>query len=658
MFAAPSSPATVAAWGLSEAGQGAGRARNGALTMSGLALLTMGRPPATDGAPLHGPPAASRERALPVSRERPIGDRRKGHRGGTRGAGPLALALLPALLGAPALAQETPSDPSQTEPAQTSPARTASEPATAGRALRPAFEAPTALRGSGAFSAPAPLGSGAGTSPAPAAEGAGEEPSVARLPRFRSAPSLPGSASAQGTPARPSVLRLRAAPPRRIGSATRQITQTRTQQTVTDLRLTPVIQTPVSGVPLPTPILGLGLPNATGLLLGTALRRPIPPDTAYAPLGIRLGTFTLLPAFTQSVGYDSNPDQIGGSRPRPSLTLRSEAELALRSEWSASELAAEMRGSYLEYPQNPEASRPNAVGTARMRIDVDRDTRVDLETRFLLDSQRLGSPDLGAGGATSRPLFATYGATAGVQENFNRLQLSLRGSIDRSVFEDAQLGNGTTIIQSDRDANQYGLRLRAGYEISPAITPFVETFLDTRIYDTPVDQFGLRRDSDGVAFTAGAAVQLNSTLTAEVSAGLQHRSYVDRTLQDINAPVVNAALVWSVSPLTTVRFNQQTGVIETAVPGSSGAFTDAATLEVQHDLLRNLSITVGAAYLSTNYDGVRIRERGYSATARFDYRFNRWLALRGSYIYSTLNSTIPLSTYEAHTVLLGVRVNP
>ncbi len=598
---------------------------------------------------------------LPVSRERPIGDKR----GGRRRA--LALALLPGLLvpliAPPALAQETP-DPAPSEPAparapgpaSASPSRV-TEPATAGRARRPVFDAPTALRGSGAFSTAAPLGGDPAGNPAPAASGE-EEPTVARLPRFRTAPSLPGSAAAQGTPARPSLLRLRAAPPRRLGSATRQITQMRTQQTVTDLRLTPVIQTPVSGVPLPAPILGFGLPNAAGLLLGTALRRPIPPDTAYAPLGIRLGTFTLLPAFTQSIGYDSNPDQIGSTRPRSSLALRSEAELALRSEWSASELTAEMRGSYLEYPQNPEASRPNAVGTARMRIDVDRDTRVDLETRFLLDSQRLGSPDLGAGGATTRPLFATYGATAGVQETFNRLQLSLRGSIDRSVFEDAQLGNGTTIIQSDRDANQYGMRLRAGYEISPAITPFVETFLDTRVYDTPVDQFGLRRDSDGIAFTAGAAVALNSTLTAEISGGLQHRSYVDRTLPDIDAPLINAALVWSVSPLTTVRFNQQTGVIETAVPGSSGAFTDAATLEVQHDLLRNLSITLGGAYLATNYDGVRIRERGYSATARFDYRFNRWLALRGSYIYSTLNSTIPLSTYEAHTVLLGVRVNP
>ncbi|EHP87718.1 hypothetical protein MetexDRAFT_5590, partial [Methylorubrum extorquens DSM 13060] len=112
------------------AGQGERAPRNGTLTMPGVAPLTMERRPDTERRPVHGPPAVSRERALPVSRERPNGDKR----GGRRGA--FALALLPALLGGPALAQETP-DPSQAEPAPSTAsnplARSPSEPATAGR---------------------------------------------------------------------------------------------------------------------------------------------------------------------------------------------------------------------------------------------------------------------------------------------------------------------------------------------------------------------------------------------------------------------------------------------------------------------------------------------------------------------------------------------
>nr|WP_137827355.1 outer membrane beta-barrel protein [Methylobacterium sp. L1A1] len=496
--------------------------------------------------------------------------------------------------------------------------------------------------------------------PSPAAT---EDDSVARLPRFRTGSPTTGGASVNG--ARPSLLRQRAAPARRLGSPTKQVTQIRTQQSTTDLRLSPVIQSPVSGIPLPTSIAPLGLVNPAGILglglglgFGNAFRAgPNAVDPAYAPLGYRLGTFTILPAFTQSLGYDTNPNQTVARAAQPSLILRSEAELSVRSDWSQAEFTSEMRGSYLEYPDNPDASRPNAVGVSRLRVDANRDTRIDVETRFLVDTQRTGSPDLNAATAT-RPLFASYGATVGVQQNFNRLQLSLRGSIDRQVFEDARLSNGAVIRQSDRDANQYGLRLRAGYEVSPVFTPFVETLIDTRIYDTPVDQAGLRRDSDGIAFTAGASIEINRALTAEISAGLQLRSYVDRALRPIDAPLVNTALVWAVSPLTTVRFNQQTGVIETSVPGSSGAFTDVASLEVQHDLFRNLSINLGATYLANTYEGVRIRERGYSAFARLDYRFNRWLTFRGSYIWSTLTSTGANSSYEGHAVLLGVRVNP
>ncbi|WP_232629831.1 outer membrane beta-barrel protein [Methylobacterium sp. Leaf118] len=559
--------------------------------------------------------------------------------------------------------------------AQEPPAEAAAsgDAASTGRPRRPAaFETSPSQRGTSLTSPATPSRSGTfGTASGSAfgSEGnaAGSDASVSeegvsRLPRFRTgAPGLTdGSAAGLGPGGRPSLLRQRAIPPRRLGSATRVITQTRTQQSVTDLRLTPVIRSPVSGLPLPTAIAPLGLVNPANLLgfgLGIGAPGPLTVDPAYAPLGLRFGAFTVLPAFTQSIGYDTNPNQTLAARARPSLALRSEGEVAIRSDWSQAEFTSEMRGSYLDYPDNPEASRPNAVGVSRLRLDANRDTRIDVETRFLLDSQRAGSPDLNAAAAV-RPLFASYGATVGVQETFNRLQLSLRGSIDRQVFEDARLSDGTVIRQSDRDANQYGVRLRAGYEISPAITPFVETLIDTRVYDTPIDQFGLRRDSDGIAFTAGARVELSRVLSAEVSAGLQHRSYVDRSLRPIQAPLVSAALIWSVSPLTTVRFNQQTGVIETSVPGSSGAFTDVASVEVQHDLLRNLTITLGGTYLANTYDGVPIRERGFSTIARLDYRFNRWLTFRGSYLYSTLTSTSANSSYDGHAVLLGVRVNP
>ncbi|WP_244498910.1 outer membrane beta-barrel protein, partial [Methylobacterium sp. GXS13] len=60
-----------------------------------------------------------------------------------------------------------------------------------------------------------------------------------------------------------------------------------------------------------------------------------------------------------------------------------------------------------------------------------------------------------------------------------------------------------------------------------------------------------------------------------------------------DAPVGTAGLLGSGGPRTPVRFTAATGVTETTILGSSGILTEVATVELQHDLLRNLSIVFG-----------------------------------------------------------------
>jgi hypothetical protein len=561
--------------------------------------------------------------------------------GSLRGLALTAAALLAGTGGATAQALRTDTNPSFGTTAQTDPSAEGSRDAATASSPRPLQPSDTGAGVSAAGDAPEG-DSGAGTLRPPS-----------RAPRGS---LVSGASSAPNNRALGTLLRLRAAPARRFGSATTRITRQITQASPTDIRLTPVVRTAVVGVPLPTvlPLAGIQTP---GFLFAGALRQPLAVDQAYAPLGIKLGTFTFLPGFQQSIGYDTNPEQITRLAAKPSVALRTEADLAFRSDWSASELSGELRGSYLEYPDNPAASRPNGTGVTRLRIDASRDTRIDVEGRFLIDTQRTGSPDLNAGTAT-RPLVTSYGTTVGATQVFNRLQLSLRGLVDRSQFEDARLGDGTVITQSDRNLNQYGLQLRAGYEISPSLTPFIDVLADTRVYDLRVDSTGTRRDSDGLTLSAGSTIALTRFISGELSAGLQHRTYNDPTLRDLTAPVMNAALIWTASPLTTVRLNATAGIVETAVAGSSGVRTQAVNLEVQHDLLRNLSLIGGLTFAQSDYDRVNISERGFSGTARIDYRFNRWLTMRGTYVYQQVNSTTASASFRSNTWLLGLRVNP
>jgi hypothetical protein len=66
------------------------------------------------------------------------------------------------------------------------------------------------------------------------------------------------------------------------------------------------------------------------------------------------------------------------------------------------------------------------------RYDFSRDTRFEGEGRFLLGTDNPGSPNLQAGLA-KLPIFTTLGATAGMAQRFNRLDVAVKGSMDRTT---------------------------------------------------------------------------------------------------------------------------------------------------------------------------------------------------------------------------------
>ena len=63
-----------------------------------------------------------------------------------------------------------------------------------------------------------------------------------------------------------------------------------------------------------------------------------------------------------------------------------------------------------------------------------------------------------------------------------------------------------------RAFDQYAGILRLGYEIDPGLKPFVEVDEDTRVHDSPVDNFGEDRNSNGSSAKLGADLNLFGSL--------------------------------------------------------------------------------------------------------------------------------------------------
>lgn len=393
-------------------------------------------------------------------------------------------------------------------------------------------------------------------------------------------------------------------------------------------------------------------PTVAALPFTARLRTRIE-DTPYDPIGYDVGSLRLTPYITQSLGYDSNPDQIQANL-RPSAFERTEGGFGLASTWSRNSLTASLHAGYDAFFSDPQANRPDAVGLADYRFDVDRDTTLDAETRFAIDTQRVGSPEV-INGATSRPLISTFGASVGGAESFGRLNLALHGSLDRTAYENADAGGGVIQDLASESFNDYGLHLRASYEVTPVLSPFIDILADDRIHDSTIDYTGYRRDSVGTIGQVGSTFELTRLLSGEVSAGYGGRSYEDPRLKNITSPVFNGVLTYAATPLTTLSFRAATSFDETTVAGSSGTESRSATLELSHALLRNLTITGALSYLNTEYVGVSITENTLAETLKAEYHLSRSLVATASWNHERLTSSLAGSSFGQNVFLAGLR---
>lgn len=384
-------------------------------------------------------------------------------------------------------------------------------------------------------------------------------------------------------------------------------------------------------------------------------RRRAPEQDPFAPVGIQAGSFTLRPALEVSAGYDTNAGRTATGR-RTSGVYRVETELRASSNWSAHQLDAEIRGAFTGYTALDNVNRPEGDARIALRLDATRDLNFDVELRSRIDTESASSVNLPAG-ATGRTPFYTNTGALGATRRFGLLSLGLRGTVERVNYSDIESG-GTTTSQAARNLTGYGLRLRAGYEVTPGFAPFVEIGADRREYDQRLDGSGFARSSTGATFRAGSTFEMARTLTGEAALGYTMRNYEDQRLARLSSPTADASVTWSISPLTTLNLRAQTEIAETTVAGSSGAIAYRGTATLTHAFLRNFTATVAFTLAETDYQKVDRKEMTIGGGLRLEYKFNRMLALRGSYAYENYRVNVPGSNYNAHTFLMGMRVTP
>ena len=391
-------------------------------------------------------------------------------------------------------------------------------------------------------------------------------------------------------------------------------------------------------------------PNSATLLR----RRVTAEEDPYAQLGLRGGAFLVLPAVEVTGGYDTNPARVPNARASFFGTVA--PEVLAKSDWTRHEVTATLRGTYTAYDQTPELDRPTLDGKVTGRLDVLRNTSLIGEGTLVVGTDNPGSPNVQAG-VTRFPIYTTLGASAGVTQRFNRIEVTAKGTAERTEYQDSSFTDGTTGSNADRNYNRFGGTLRTSYDLMPGLKPFVEASADSREHDIAVDRFGLQRDSTGWTLKGGSTFEFSRKLTGEAALGYLERNYKDPTLKQLQGFTVDGSLTYAMSALTNVKLTAATVAQETTVPGTAGVLTRNAGLEVNHAFRRWLVGAIKVSYGFDDYVGSERKDDRYAVSAAITYKLNRDVQLKGEVREEWLRSSTPVGVdYNATVFLLGMRM--
>lgn len=373
----------------------------------------------------------------------------------------------------------------------------------------------------------------------------------------------------------------------------------------------------------------------------------------FDPLGIRAGSFFFYPSIGLEGLYDSNIFATDDDEEDDFASILT-PRLQVRSNFSRHSLSLDAGAETAFYLDENDNNYQDVFLRSAGRLEITRDNLLDGNFTVSRVHEDRDSPD--DTGVDEITTYQNHALGLSYRRNFARLFGVVGGELRRFDFDDADDTNN-----DDRDRNQYLTRLRVGYEVSPRLAGFVEGTLDARRYDQTPDDLGIDRDSEGYSLRAGAEVDITSIIFGEVSAGYSGRTYEDDELDSVGGFSFSGAITWNVTPLTSIVFEGLGEIQETSVGAGDGTgdeatanFQKSLSVDVTHELLRNVLLNANAAYIRDDFEGIDRSDDSVLVGGGVSYLLNRNLSLDATYSFRNRFSDESDEEYTRNVLRVGV----
>jgi len=366
----------------------------------------------------------------------------------------------------------------------------------------------------------------------------------------------------------------------------------------------------------------------------SVMERPRP---EYDALGVPMGSFTAYPAATVGVEYNDNV-YATTTATQDDTILKGSAEMLVQSNWSRHFLSFFGVVSHDEYSDLSDENHTDYTLRADGRVDVVRSTTLGGSAVY----QQLTEPRTSSsapGGAAEPIQYSVTGFDGYGTYERGRARFRVSSAFNEYDYDDAFSAAGAVLDQDFRDKDVWRSSLRSDFAVSPDTALFFEAIYDERTYSLQPPAVTLARDSEGYELLAGANFDITNLVRGEIGVGYVNQDYDNASLPSVEGVGLRGNVEWFPTQLTTVSFGASRTVEDSTVTGSSGYLSSNFTVNIDHELMRNVILSANALYAEDDYEGIDRTDDRLGAGLGVTYYVNRYVGVSGTYNYLEQNTS-------------------
>jgi hypothetical protein len=364
----------------------------------------------------------------------------------------------------------------------------------------------------------------------------------------------------------------------------------------------------------------------------------------YDAPGIKLGGFVLSPVLAESLGYDDNVT--GTPAAHGSAFAETNASVNLDGGWSTTKFGAALTLDDFEYFSQPKQSFTNWTAALGGSHEFGRDVLSIGYTHLNLNQT---PRDLDVPGLDQSLAYRVDDLRANYHIDMGHIFLQPGIDVADYNYDNGRADN-QVYLQSYRDRIVVSPELIGSYELATR-RRVVVILRDTQSDFNAAPPATPRQNFNDFSVLGGVAYDADGVIEFRLLGGYEERNFSSSTYRMIQAPILEGAVTWTPTGLTTVTGTAARYIEDSAAEATVGYTETALKVQVDHELFRNIILTAKAGYYIDDYASNGAVSGGsqtyFTGTIGGSYALTRNIRLAADYTYSTRNSSNNAAFYPS-----------